>query len=218
MHKIRNLDITIFPRTSEDSSCDYGNVIPTADGCLGILAGFPNNGFLESGMKARIEGMISLAQETTGIRGEDLLYKLDRALRSTPIPYLNLTLFYIETRTGEIGFLQCQELPILIHRQNRTVSLEQPKRRFYDFRAASRDIQRTVLKQGEFIVVLSDRLKELAGGERKILLSKLQNWTAGKEFRNTRELVLDFGRWLEAEAGKKTLYKASILSVGRVWN
>ncbi len=215
LHKIKNLDITVYPRRSEKGDTDYGNIIPTADGCLGILAGFSNDGSLESAMKIRIEGMISLAQETTGLRGEDLLYKIDRALRSTPISYLNLTLFYLETRNGEAGILQYQKLPALIHKNGKTQSLESSKQGFYDFRSAQRDVKKFTIHPGEFLVLLSDRLTELSGIGAQIL-PKLQNWNSGKDYKNSRELVLDFGRFLESEAGNTAISKASILAVGRV--
>ncbi|TGL62998.1 Arg-Lys translocation region protein phosphatase RktP [Leptospira sarikeiensis] len=217
LHKIKNLDITVFPRTSDSSETDYANIIPTADGCFGILAGFPNHGAVESSMKARIEGMISLAQETTGMRGEDLLYKIDRSLRSTPISYLNLTLFYLETRNGEAGILQYQKLPALVHKNGKTTSLPISKQVFYDFRNSTRDVKKIQVKPGEFLVFLSDRLTEITSSAGVApLLIQLQNWSSNREYKNSRELTLDFGRFLEMEAGKKGLSKAAILTVGRV--
>ncbi|TGK00701.1 Arg-Lys translocation region protein phosphatase [Leptospira semungkisensis] len=219
LHKIKNLDITVFPRSSEKAESDYASIIPTADGCLGILAGFPNYGALESALKTRLEGMISLAQETTGLRGEDLLYKIDRAIRSTPISYLNLTLFYLETRNGEAGILQYQKLPAFVHRNGKTNVLPNSKQVFYDFRSTQRDVRKISLKPGEFFVVLSDRLLELSNGTTETQFhSKLQNWSSNKEYKNSRDLTLDFGRFLETEAGKKGLSNAAILTVGRVWD
>ncbi|MFB5649775.1 Arg-Lys translocation region protein phosphatase RktP [Leptospira wolffii] len=217
LNKIKNLDITVYPRNSVQGETDYGNIIPTADGCLGILAGFPNEGVLESAMKARIEGMISLAQETTGLRGEDLLYKIDRALRSTPISYLNLALFSLETRNGDLGILQYQKLPALVHRNGKTTPLQNSQHVFYDFKSNPRDVKKLSLKPGEFLILLSDRLTELSGSHNASqILSELQAWSAGKDYKNSRDLVLDFGRFLESIFGKKALSKASLLAVGRV--
>lgn len=217
LHTIRNLDITVYPRGSETGEADYGNVIPTADGCLGILAGFPNDGVIESAMKARIEGMVSLAQETTGLRGEDLLYKIDRSLRSTPISYLNLALFHLETRNGDLGILQYQKLPALLHKNGKTIPLENSKQVYYDFKSSQKDLKKLVLKPGEILVLLSDRLTELSGTHQASdILSELQVWSSGKDYKNSRELVLDFGRFLESIFGKKALSKASLLAIGRV--
>ncbi|PKA15271.1 Arg-Lys translocation region protein phosphatase RktP [Leptospira haakeii] len=217
LHKIKNLDITVFPRSSDSGESDYANIIPTADGCFGVLAGFPNHGAIESSFKARIEGMISLAQETTGLRGEDLLYKIDRALRSTPISYLNLTLFYLETRNGEAGILQFQKLPALVQKSGKTNILPISKQVFYDFRSSTRDVKKIQIRPGEYLVFLSDRLTELTSSAGVApLLIQLQNWSAGRDYKNSRELTLDFGRFLEMESGKKGLSKAAILTVGRV--
>ncbi|EPG75990.1 hypothetical protein LEP1GSC058_0645 [Leptospira fainei serovar Hurstbridge str. BUT 6] len=38
------------------------------------------------------------------------------------------------------------------------------------------------------------------------LLTEIAKLKCGEKFRETRELVLDFRRWLESEAGKKTSY------------
>ncbi|PJZ70074.1 Arg-Lys translocation region protein phosphatase [Leptospira perolatii] len=218
LHKIRNLDITVFPRSSENGETDYANIIPTADGCMGILAGFPNSGYIEAGLKARIEGMVSLAQEMTGVRGEDLVYKLDRSIRSTPISGLNLTLFYLETRNGELGYLQYQETPILIYKNARISEQEVSKHRFYDFQSAGKEIRKLNLKPNEYFILVSDRVPEIWNNNIAISLQKIKTWSEGKDYKNSREVVLDLARCLESEVGRSEMSKAAILCVQRVRN
>lgn len=213
--KIRNLDVSLFPRMSGDSICDFVNVIPSADGCVGILAGFPTPGVLESAFKARLEGIFSLANETSGLRGEELVFKIGKILSKMPIPFLNLSLFYLETKTGELGYVHFQELPAFVYKNETLNALEKTKVRYFDYKAVELDLKKTVLKTGEYWILASDRIYSAIGIPSSEFTKQFQTALAGKNFQNSRDLVLDCGRIIEKRYGKNVLESSALLAVTR---
>ncbi|XDD51671.1 Arg-Lys translocation region protein phosphatase RktP [Leptospira sp. WS92.C1] len=214
--KIRNLDISLFPRMSGDSNCDYVNVIPTSDGCMGVLAGFPSPGVLESAFKARLEGIFSLANETSGIRGEELVFKIGKTLSKMPIPFLNLSLFYLETRTGELGYIHFQDLPAFVYRKEELISLEKNKKtRYFDYKAADLELNKITLKLGEFWVIASDRIYSTIGIPSGEFVKQLQAALSEKKYANSRDLILDCGRILNRRYGKNVLETSALIAVAR---
>ncbi|AAS70558.1 Arg-Lys translocation region protein phosphatase [Leptospira interrogans] len=213
--KILNLDVSLFPRMSGNSNCDYTSVVPSADGCVGILAGFSSPGILESAFKARIEGIFSLANETSEIPGEELVFKIGKILSKMPIPFLNLSLFYLKTKTGELGYIHFQELPAFVYKNNEFIVLEKNKARYFDYKAVDLEIHKTVLKTGEYWVLISDRTHSAIGISASEFIKQFQNVLAGKNFQNSRDLILDCGRTLEQKYGKKVLETSALLAITR---
>ncbi|PJZ55204.1 Arg-Lys translocation region protein phosphatase RktP [Leptospira adleri] len=213
--KIRNIDVSLFPRMSGDSNCDYVNVIPTADGCIGVLAGFPSPGVLESAFKARLEGIFSLANEGNGIRGEEWIFKIGKILSKMPIPFLNLSLFYLETKTGELGYVSFQEMTPFTYKNEELIPFEKSKIRYFDYKAAELDLKKVTLKIGEYWILTSDRIYSAIGIPSSEFTKQLQSSLSGKKFSNSRDLVLDCGRIIEKRYGKNVLETSSILAVTR---
>ncbi|EMY02832.1 hypothetical protein LEP1GSC029_5087 [Leptospira interrogans str. 2002000626] len=200
---------------SGNSNCDYTSVVPSADGCVGILAGFSSPGILESAFKARIEGIFSLANETSEIPGEELVFKIGKILSKMPIPFLNLSLFYLKTKTGELGYIHFQELPAFVYKNNEFIVLEKNKARYFDYKAVDLEIHKTVLKTGEYWVLISDRTHSAIGISASEFIKQFQNVLAGKNFQNSRDLILDCGRTLEQKYGKKVLETSALLAITR---
>ncbi|MDL5244638.1 Arg-Lys translocation region protein phosphatase RktP [Leptospira weilii] len=213
--KIQNLDISLLPRMSGNSNCDYVNVIPSMDGCVGILAGFPHPGVLESAFKARLEGIFSLANETGGIRGEELILKIGKILSKMPVPFLSLSLFHLITKTGELGFVHFQELPAFVYKNGELNSLEKTKVRYFDYKAIDLDVKKTALKMGEYWILVSDRTYSAIGVSDSEFTEQLQSSLAGKDPKNSRDLVLHCGRILEKKYGKQILETSALLAVAR---
>ncbi|EKR72526.1 Arg-Lys translocation region protein phosphatase RktP [Leptospira noguchii] len=213
--KILNLDVSLFPRMSGNSNCDYTSVVPSADGCVGILAGFSSPGILESAFKARLEGIFSLANETNEISGEELIFKIGKILSKMPIPFLNLSLFYLKTKTGELGYIHFQELPAFIYKNNEFIPLEKNKARYFDYKAADLEIHKTVLKTDEYWVLISDRTYSAIGVSASEFTKQFQNVLADKNFQNSRDLILECARTLEKKYGKKVLETSALLAITR---
>ncbi|MCG6167756.1 Arg-Lys translocation region protein phosphatase [Leptospira sp. FAT2] len=213
--KIRNLDVSLFPRMSGDSNCDYVNVIPSADGCVGILAGFPSPGVLESAFKARLEGILSLANETSGVRGEEMVLKIGKILSKMPIPFLNLSLFYLVAKTGELGWIHFQELPAFVYKNETLNAFEKTKVRYFDYKAVDLDLKKTTLKAGEYWILVSDRIYSAIGIPSGEFTKQFETALAGKNFGNSRDLVLDCGRIIERRYGKDVLETSAFLAVAR---
>ncbi|WP_061248794.1 Arg-Lys translocation region protein phosphatase RktP [Leptospira alstonii] len=211
--KIRNLDVSLFPRMSGNSNCDYVSVIPSADGCVGILAGFSSPGVLESAFKARLEGIFSLANETDTIPGEELVLKIGKILSKMPVPFLNLSIFYLKTKTGELGSVHFQELPAFVYKNEKLNSLEKTKVRFFDYKTIDLEVKKIFLKMGEYWILISDRT--LVGVTSSEFTKQLQNDLAGKNFQNSRDLILDCGRILEKKYGKNILETIALLAITR---
>ncbi|TGL83722.1 Arg-Lys translocation region protein phosphatase RktP [Leptospira yasudae] len=213
--KIRNLDVSLFPRMSGDSNCDYVNVIPSADGCVGILAGFPSPGVLESAFKARLEGILSLANETSGVRGEEMVLKIGKILSKMPIPFLNLSLFYLVAKTGELGWIHFQELPAFVYKNERLNAFEKTKVRYFDYKAVELDLKKTTLKAGEYWILVSDRIYSAIGIPSGEFTKQFETALSGKNFGNSRDLILDCGRIIERRYGKNVLETSAFLAVTR---
>ncbi|TGK24676.1 Arg-Lys translocation region protein phosphatase [Leptospira yasudae] len=213
--KIRNLDVSLFPRMSGDSNCDYVNVIPSADGCVGILAGFPSPGVLESAFKARLEGILSLANETSGVRGEEMVLKIGKILSKMPIPFLNLSLFYLVAKTGELGWIHFQELPAFVYKNERLNAFEKTKVRYFDYKAVELDLKKTNLKAGEYWILISDRIYSAIGIPSGEFTKQFETALSGKNFGNSRDLILDCGRIIERRYGKNVLETSAFLAVAR---
>ncbi|MBE8400829.1 Arg-Lys translocation region protein phosphatase RktP [Leptospira borgpetersenii] len=213
--KIQNLDVSLLPRMSGNSNCDYVNVIPSMDGCVGVLAGFPSFGVLESAFKARLEGIFSLANEAGGIRGEELIFKIGKILSKMPVPFLNLSLFYLITKTGELGFIHFQELPAFVYKNGELNSLEKTKARYFNYKAIDLDVKKTILKMGEYWILVSDRTYSTIGVSGSEFTKQLQDTLEGKNLQNSRDLVLNCGRILEQKFGKQILETSALLAVAR---
>ncbi|MDV6234859.1 Arg-Lys translocation region protein phosphatase [Leptospira ellisii] len=214
--KIRNVDISLFPRMSSESNCDYVNVIPTGDGCAGVLAGFSSPGILESAFKARLEGIFSLAAETPSVRGEELIFKIGKTLSKMPVPFLNLSLFYLETRTGELGYVCFQELSPFLFRNDEVIVLEKKsKAKFFDYKPGELNLQKTTLRLGEILLLTSDRTFSAIGIPSGEFVKQFQNALNGKKYPNSRDVILDCGRVIERRYGKNVLDTSALLAVGR---
>lgn len=214
--KIRNVDISLFPRMSSESNCDYVNVIPTGDGCAGVLAGFSSPGVLESAFKARLEGIVSLAAETPSIRGEELIFKIAKTLSKMPVPFLNLSLFYLETRTGDLGYVCFQELSPFLFRNDEVIVLEKKsKSKYFDYKPGDINLQKTTLRFGEILLLTSDRTFSAIGIPSGEFVRQFQNSLNGKKYPNSRDVILDCGRTLERRYGKNVLETSALLAVGR---
>ncbi|MCE9499270.1 MAG: hypothetical protein K8R21_01980, partial [Leptospira sp.] len=93
--QIRKFDVSIFPKVSENASCDFVSVMETSAGCIGMMAGFPHADAVEVGVKFRLDGVLSGLSKVNDVSAVDLISAAEFAVRKIRAQNMNLSMFLI---------------------------------------------------------------------------------------------------------------------------
>ena len=186
IQEIAGFDISVIPKEYKSGSNDYINIISLQNNLFGIMAGFQTNDPEKTAYKARIDGIVSAMQFCNP--ANDPLDIFQRSLRTVKIPKLNLTVFSIHKETKEISYLTFQENDMLICRAGKITSLDKKHSVHYNFDSMNVEIKNVMVKSGDFLVILSDRILHPAGWNPVNLQEKLEKNQIKPK--NSRELAI----------------------------
>lgn len=111
LKKIPGWDISIFPSLVRSANSDYIQILRTADGFVGILAGFVETGITESAQKLFIHGLICTYQDSTE-KSIHVMEKIEAALHGLNLNNLKLSLFGLGEDKDKLHFLHFMDMPI----------------------------------------------------------------------------------------------------------
>jgi Arg-Lys translocation region protein phosphatase len=217
LKKIPGLDISIFPNYSKNPNSDSVHLIPTNQGCLGLIGGFESVGILETTYKARMNAMISLLHNLPDKKGITPLNILRKTLNHNPASLLNLSLFQLDQESGELNYLSWQNIPILIHGEYGIKELEKGLGTYAPLGEGLDENFRTEVQENESLILISDRILKsihLTGSQFVQELNK-RVFDENSIYTNTRELTIAIANYISRRYGKKALDSLGLIIVRR---
>jgi Arg-Lys translocation region protein phosphatase len=220
LKKIKNLDISLFPKSPINPNLDYFNLIPTKQGCFGLMAGFDTAGIMENSYKSRLHGILTFiesASKNSTFQIRDVI----NTLELNPVPRLNCILFDLHSDTGELNYTSWKQSSGFIIGEQGIRELEKGNSLYVPIGGESLDllseVYRSELQEGETLVILSD----LILSNKKILSSSF--WMAFEReiserkylTSNTRETTISIAKWCARKYGKISLEQLGILAIRR---
>ncbi len=210
---IKKLDISVLPVTSKNANCDFVGVVETSTGCLGIMAGFQTNDIQETSFKFRLHGILSLAEKATSVPSDEILSYIDSAVRKVKISHLNITVFTLDSSTGEFRTIQYQKNPVYLIRNDSIEVLKGNGEEFFNFERQVSQVKNSKLSKGDSIVLISDRILAPLNLDSKGLLQEIQKKQKPEAFylKSSREITLSIAKNLDNMG--KSLGIRSILEI-----
>lgn len=209
---IKRLDISVLPITSKNANCDFVSVIETANGCLGIMAGFQTNDIQEASMKFRLHGILSLAEKATSIPSDEILSYIDSAIRKIKISNLNITIFTLDSMSGELKTIQYQKNPIFLL-QSDSVKTVQANGEFFNFERQVSQVKTSKISKGDSMIFVSDRILTPLNTNSATILNEIQKKIKSEslQLKSSRDIILSIARNLDTIG--KSLGIRSILEI-----
>lgn len=217
LRKIPGMDVSLFPNTSQNPSSDYFHILPTTDGCLGILAGFEKTGLLESAYKSKIHAMMSILHHCKSSDANSVLRTLSQALNENPIPFLNLSLFHFDRETGELNYQGWQEMPYLVFGSQGLRELERGSAKHAPLGDGLEDFYRTTIQNEDYLILVSDRILSTIHLTGKQFAEELRRrvFDSPSPFANTRALTIGIANHVSRYYGKRALGNLGLMVIKR---
>jgi Arg-Lys translocation region protein phosphatase len=217
LKKIPGLDISLFPNASKNPNSDCLQIIPTKEGCFGILGGFESAGILESAFKTRLNAMISVLQNLPDKKGTTLLKILTKSLDQNPTSLLNLSLFHLDQETGELNYLSWQSIPLMVLGEYGLKELEKGFGNHAPLGNGLEESYRLDVQENEFLILFSDRILKPIHLTGKQFVAELNRrlFEDGSSYANTRELTLAIANLVSRRYGRKALDNLGLIIVRR---
>lgn len=217
LKKIPGLDISFFPNYSKNPDSDTLHLIPTNQGCLGLIGGFESIGILETAYKARINAMMSVLHNFPDKKGSTALNVLRKTLNHNPVSLLNLSIFQLDQESGELNYLSWQNIPLLIYGEYGLKELEKGVGNYAPLGEGLDENFRTEVQENEFLILISDRILKsihLTGSQFVHEINR-RIFDEGSIYTNTRELTLAIANHISKRYGKKALDSLGLIIIRR---
>lgn len=221
LKKMKRIDASVFPSKSKNPNMDYFNIIPNVNGCLGIMAGFEQSGIHENSYKARLHGIMTMAEAASKNGHPIHLRDLILSLELNPTALLNAFIFDYHSLTGELTYTSWKLSSGYIIGEQNVRELEIGSSLHVPFGGEALDLTSEVFKiqleEGETFILLSDQITSRNKINRYSFQSALQRELSERKYRtsNTRETSISIAKWILAKYKKGSLDDTGILAIRR---
>lgn len=218
LKKIPHLDISLFPRASRSPSQDYVQLVKTDDGCMGIVTGFDAPGVRENSFKASIHSVFRFISHLPDKKGNHILRALRESFQTDSVGLLNLTLFHLNSESGELHYGNWQNCPMLVWSDVGVRELEKPPGRSLVDRSDMDEFFHYQMEENEWLIVLSDRILKtihLTGSQFAKELNRRVFEVENSDLKNTKDITLAIANHITKRYGRKALDKLGLICIKR---
>lgn len=195
---IKNLDISVLPNKSQNPLCDYINVIETKNGCIIIMAGFPDANIVHSSYKFRIQGIMSMVENIAHFPEEKILKYIDQSIRKVKIEQLNLSIIYVSNNSDSVSYINYQQNPIYKITKSNIDLLMNHNKPHFDFSGKTSEYLTAELKNSSYLVLITDRILKPLRLTEDALFSELEKEVLSKyKYASSKELLVQIGKYIE---------------------
>ncbi|MCB1142615.1 MAG: hypothetical protein H7A24_13535 [Leptospiraceae bacterium] len=205
INKIKNLDIAVYPQSSQNPLMDLVHIMELRNGCIILLAGTPITDTVTASYKSSLLSIMSLAGELNYQNEEDLYIHILNTVHNQDWKGLRFTFVYISGISEKIYYCNFQKLPILHHFPERVEELPTAGETEFPFQYNIIDPGGESFSEGEDLLFLSDTLLDMKKIDITVFLEdyKKQISVEKKVFSSSRELILYFTKslndWLKSK-------------------
>jgi len=221
LKKMKRIDASVFPSKSKNPNMDYFNIIPNANGCLGMMAGFEQSGINENSYKARLHGIMTLAEAASKNSHQIQLKDLILSIELNPTSLLNAFIFDYHSLTGELSYTSWKLSSGYIINEQNVRELESGSNLHVPFGGEALNLTSEIFKEqleeGETFVLLSDQITSKHAINRFSFISSLKRELSERKYRtsNSRETSISIAKWVLGKYGKKSLEDLGIIAIRR---
>lgn len=217
LKKIPGLDISLFPKSTKNLSNDYMQIIPTDDGCIGILMGFETPGVRETAFKKSVHSIFRYIQNSGQTKGYSIFKAIADTLEIGELGLLNLSLFHLDAETGDLNYFSWQDTPPFIRGEMGIRELEKSSLKHVPQGEREEESFHANLAVNETLFWISDRLLKKIHLTGKQVLNELDRRIFQEESHssNTRTTTLGIANHISKRYGKKALERLGIIAIRR---
>jgi Arg-Lys translocation region protein phosphatase len=218
LKRIPGLDISLFPKNSRNPAQDYIQLVRTDQGCIGIIAGFDAAGVRENSFKASIHSIFRFIHNLPNKDGNGIFKSIAESLDNDSVGLLNLSLFHLESQTGEINYYIWQDCPILIWSEAGVRELDKSPGKNLPDKPDLNESFHSQLEENEWLILLSDRILKtihLTGSQFAKELNRRVFEVENVNAKNSREITLAIANHVSKRYGKKALDKLGLICIKR---
>ncbi|MCB1192927.1 MAG: hypothetical protein KDK90_20955 [Leptospiraceae bacterium] len=195
---IKNLDISVLPNKSQNPLCDYINVIETSNGCITLMAGFPDANIVHSSYKFRIQGIVSMVENISHLPEPEILKYIDKSIRKVKIEGLNLSVIFTANNSDTITYINYQQNPFYKITKSNIDLLMNHNKPHFDFELSESKYLSAQLKTSSYLVLISDRILKPLRLTEDTLFTELEKEILSKyQYTNSKELLVQIGKHIE---------------------
>jgi len=214
--KISGWDVSCYPSSLKNPKSDYIRILPTLDGFVGVLAGFPEIDNISTAQRLFFHGVVS-ATNRMPMKTEELQEHILTSLQDLTLKGAKLSLIGFGKNRDELLFHHFMEIPIFRFSAEGFTSIE--SHNSYEWEGSPDPSTYKGIELGDYVVLPNDRLLlelELSLMEiQKILHSAVMK----SRPKNSKEMLIsilsEIKSIVNSQVPKKPLEQFSIIVIRR---
>ncbi len=111
LKKVSGWDISAYPSSLRNPKSDYIRILPSKDGFMGLIAGFPDSDVISASQRLFVHGVISSAA-TLNLTTDDLMTHVEKSLHSLTLQGTKLSIFGFGKDREHLHFYHAMEMPV----------------------------------------------------------------------------------------------------------
>ncbi len=198
------LDVSVFPKTTNNLDYDFLDVIETEQGYILFLMGFEKTEILESIYKHKLTGITSTLGSLYNAKESEILIALEKILEENLYPNLRISLQFIPNTANHLDSLHFQKMPILEISDSgitiiRSDEINLPMNRKLKF-------HKSIFTSKSYLILISDKTQEALKISVNELIAVLEKEVFSKPiYSNSKELLYQISLLIEQLALQKNI-------------
>lgn len=161
LNQVKNIDISIIPNKSRDSSSDFFDFMEVKNGFIVCMLGSPKDDIYSTIIKYKIKTLFEIYAKVSNQLDENVFHEIFSEVNKIKNIKINFTMIYISKDSGRVIYHVYQKNPIIFIQKDKIHLLYNVDA--YEFLSSDGTTNPLGLEilENEYLILISDRIRKL---------------------------------------------------------